>query len=330
MQHNIQQRVDALSEAQARLQREEKALEGSPGGPTVEALRARVAERARDLSGFLAQHAEAIGKMNNEIVNHTATRAYEAINQSPVARADATVAANVSTAAGALEIAYDVLSKGAPAGSGTLSLRNLAKVAGAVSVAASALHHGSRLVGGDGPGRDGNIGDVIGLGGAAMGIAGTFRGSTPWGLGSIAVEFIGSKISDYIRGSADRASLRDALVSNGVPQETADVVANTRPELLRELNRAGVSTENILNLAKDSPDLMRRARPDIIKELTDRGVPAERLLDITRIAPSLLTFDGLMMNSGTIGEIARWSRSGQEFTPRQIEQLQQWNNWRPR
>jgi hypothetical protein len=331
MHHHIQAHRDALLEAHARLQREERAMEGSPGGPTIEALRARVVERARDLSGFLAQHAEAIGKMNNGVVNDIATRAYEAISQAPAARTDATVAAYVSTAAGALELAYETLSKstGAP-DTRLLSLHNLAKGAGALSFAASTIHHGNRLLGGDGPGRDGNVGDVIGLGGALMALIGTFRSSTPWGLGSIAVEFIGSRISDYLRGSADRTSLRDALVSNGVPRETADVLANTNPEVLRELNRAGVSTTNILNLAKNLPDMMGKARPDIIKELTDRGVPAARLLDIAAIAPGLFTFDSYAMNSATIAEIARWSRSGQEFTPRQIQQLQQWNNWRPK
>src|SRR5688572_1685640 len=66
--HHIQTRMDALAEAHARLQREEKAMEGGAGGPTIEALRARVVERARDLTGFLAQHAEAIGRMNNGAV----------------------------------------------------------------------------------------------------------------------------------------------------------------------------------------------------------------------------------------------------------------------
>lgn len=254
----LHDRLGALDDAQQRFLRVQNTM---GDGPAVDALRSDVLARGRDVANFLRDHAPQIG--GNPGLSQAAADASRTLASTPTLRGDSTIAGALSSAAGVLE-------NGADVGQGALAAAPVAqafvesagRIAGVVGGTAGAIDHASRLFG-----RDGNYGDAIAVAGSIGSAVAAARGSTPLGLGSMALEVVGKGIADYRRGEVDRSAMFDAMRRADVPEAAARAISQANPEIIRGLTDRGLSPEMLIQVATVAPQTLKLAPPPTIDQI---------------------------------------------------------------
>lgn len=255
--HGLRDRLGALDDAQQRFLRVQKAM---GDGPAVDALRGEVVARGREVATFLHDNAQQI--RGNEGLSQAAGDASRRLAAIPALRGDTTIAGALSSAAGILEAGADLGQSAFAVPAAQAFLESAGRIAGVGGGAAGVVDHASRLLG-----RDGNVGDAIAAVGSAGGIVASLRGSTPLGLGSLALEVVGKGIADHRRGEVDRTTMQAAMVRAGVPDAAARAISEADPDIIRGLTDRGMSPEMLIQVATVAPQTLRLATPPMIDQI---------------------------------------------------------------